>query len=353
MGGTNLDFDCEGSGTVNPDNWVLTEEEMVRLRRAATALKMSAADVFLIKAIFDSYDLQHTGILGAPDFEKVVTELLQAHLHDHMISTERVQKLCEGYWTTWQSSALPQSEEISFDQLLLWYSNTLRANTLVTENDRLRGIAEEWDMEPAAVEHLKRCFDASAKSGCIDIAGFKLVLQKALRVPPHNELPDSRVLHFFKSCDDNHSGLVNFEEFLCWWAKYFADIDGAEKAQDKTHGFEAKKSRLPFEDFYRRIRSTRTMTPDPPAYFNGVLMSEVFREMENGNSSGHSSRVGSKHLHDTLESLDSTDDTFSKNRRAQTVLARNQTSNQRATKQFQKAKHTTLEDIQWGRTASC
>lgn len=275
----------------------LTEEEMARLRQAAAGFRMSLDDVFLIKSVFDKFDYRHAGVVLAADFENTVTQLLHLQLRDMMISSSRVRKLCDQYWANWHPAAVTDTSEIAFDDFLSWYATALRANTLVTENERLRGIAEQWGMEPSSVEHLKRCFDAHHKSGCIDSDAFKMVLHKALRVPPHHELPTARLEQFFSTCDGNQSGLIAFEEFLCWWAKYFYGIMNCEDVtqghqfthhgnppdghvEQRSHSKQVRKAKLPFEDYYRRIRFPGAMTPDPPAYFHGQLVSALWQQIE-------------------------------------------------------------------------
>merc|ERR1712113_544354 len=56
------------------------------------------------------------------------------------------------------------------------------------------------------------------------------------------------------------------------WAKYM--YDSAGDADEAANSLSVKKTRLPFEDYYRRIRAPNAMTPDPPAYFRGMLFSE-------------------------------------------------------------------------------
>jgi hypothetical protein len=64
---------------------------------------------------------------------------------------------------------------------------------------------------------------------------------------------------------------VKFEEFLQWWAKNFYHIVMTQEATTR------KNTKLPFENFYRGIRSVNTMTPDPPAYFKGELVTDVLQ----------------------------------------------------------------------------
>lgn len=246
----------------------MTENDVARLQQSAAMLKMSADDVFLAKSVFDSYDLRCTGTLSVTDFEKVVTELLEIQLCDKMIPVPQVQKLCEQFWADADGC-----ESVAFDDFLRWYSQTLRANDLVTESEWRNRISSEWDMSSSAVEHLKHCFDLHAKGGCIDLLAFKHVLHKALRVPTQHELPSCRVAWFFNVCDNNQSGLIAFDEFLAWWARYFHGC--ADVEEHDVVALSSTKPKMPYEDFYRRLRPMSGMTPDPPCYYNGVLVSEL------------------------------------------------------------------------------
>merc|ERR1712048_739687 len=90
-------------------------------------------------------------------------------------------------------------------------------------------------------------------SGEVDIQEFQQVLYKALKVPPHVELPRSRVKYFWSEIDEDNSGKAIFEEFLGWWLKHFGETGNV--------------GALPFEDFYKKIRPrTGCCIPDPPAY---------------------------------------------------------------------------------------
>lgn len=131
-------------------------------------------------------------------------------------------------------------------------------------------------MAPAAVEYLKQCFDSFHKSGCIDLDGFRHVLHKALRIPPHQELPAARIAQFFQACDNDHSGLIGFDEFLAWWARYF---HGSLSDIEDNRGLSTRKTRLPFEDFYRNVRPSSGMIPDPPCYFNGNLVTDLLDQV--------------------------------------------------------------------------
>jgi len=83
---------------------------------------------------------------------------------------------------------------------------------------------------------------------------FKQILYMVMKVPQHIGLPMSRVQYFWSQINVDSSGAVTFEEFLCWWMKYFDD----SSAQGLKH--------MPFEDFYKHIRRIGHKFLDPPAY---------------------------------------------------------------------------------------
>merc|ERR1712187_184771 len=159
------------------------------LHMAARDLQLPMDDVVLVKSVFDTFDRDGSGQLEMAEFEQAVVRMLELLLSEH-------------------------------------------------ERD-LRSMAKVHDITPDAVEHIKRCFDTydTDGSGEVDVDEFRQVLHKALEVPSHLELPDSRVMHFWSQIDNDNSGRVVFEEFLRWWLKYFDE--GVRSKHEK-----------PFEGFY-------------------------------------------------------------------------------------------------------
>jgi Ca2+-binding EF-hand superfamily protein len=257
----------EGSATDRPSvAGQLSEKERDTLRKRATVVNMSADDVFHCKTVFDGHDQHQTGTVGEDDFENVVTQLLESQLRDKMIPQSEVRKLCQEYWVYADDSG-----DIVFDDFIRWYSNTLRSKNFVTENEWRLQIASEHDMTLDAVDFLKQCFDAYNKGGHLDLNAFKHVVEKALRIPRHQELPPPRVEQFFNACARTPGGRIGFDEFLTWWARYFHGSTAVDE-QD-ANVLDAGKQRLPFEDYYRRLRPSTGMILDPPCYVGGVPLS--------------------------------------------------------------------------------
>lgn len=226
------------------------------LHQMASELSMSLDDVMLVKRVFDSFDSDGNGSLDVQEFEQAVVKILRMQLQDDTITVDRVKSISEWYWWDGETNS---SGSIDFREFLKWYcSNGFSEGLLLTEQETaMRRIAKQYGLRPDYVDMIKRCFDAydTDHSGEVDINEFKQVLYRALKVPPHLELPQSRITYFWSQIDTDASGTAAFEEFLEWWLKYF----------DEDHPGRAK-TKLPFEDFYKQVRRMGAKYMDPLIY---------------------------------------------------------------------------------------
>lgn len=215
---------------------------------------MSIEDVRLVKKVFDGFDKDGSDSLDVDEFEQAVVKLLQLQLMDPSQAVERAKGASSWCWFDADEDT---SGTISFREFLKWYcSNGFKEDLLLTETERwLRQMAKKYGVSTDSVDSIKHWFDTYDvdHSGQIDLEEFGLVLHKALKVPPHLELPLTRVHHFWKEIDADGSGSANFEEFLQWWLRYFST--GTTDAQE-----------LPFETLYRQVRRMGAKYMDPPAY---------------------------------------------------------------------------------------
>merc|ERR1712118_140273 len=127
---------------------------------------------------------------------------------------------------------------------------------LLNEEQRdLRIISRKYEMSLIEVERIKNEFDHGDhdKSGHIDLEEFHEVLYKLLKVPPHLEMPESRVNQFWKEIDQDGSGEVDFEEFLSWYIRYFRN-DGSNS--NNSHQIDS---------FYKAIRPVAS-APDAASF---------------------------------------------------------------------------------------
>jgi len=223
------------------------------VHRLARELSMPIDDIILIKTVFDSFDDNGDGSLDVDEFEKAVLRLLQLQLRDGSGTVQRMKSISA--WSWWEGDA-DHSEGVNFPEFLKWYSsNGFNEELLLSDRERwLRSVAKAHGLDANYVDTIKRCFDSfdADRSGTMTIDEFHMLLRKLLKVPPHVDLPESRVRHFWSQVVDESTGKAFFEDFVKWWLKTFGNNDCGSSRQ------------LPFEDFYRQVRRVGKRYLDPP-----------------------------------------------------------------------------------------
>jgi len=229
-------------------------EELSKLIKLAYELNMSLDDVRLVKSIFDTYDDDGSGSLEPDEFEQLVTTLLEHNFTDGNEARDRAKAFAGWCWWETNGTDGDRPATIGFHDFLKWYSsNGFKEDMLLSDTERhLRKLAKDNDISANYVDSIKHAFDSfdTDKSGAVDISEFRQVLHRVLRMPPHTELPWSRVQYFWSEIDADGSGTVVFEEFLQWYVKYTVD----------------KNDRMPYDDFYKGIRRMGRNYLDPPPY---------------------------------------------------------------------------------------
>lgn len=229
-------------------------------------LHMTEDETSLVRHAFETAVCRDIGrdrmALGAEAFAQVATRLLRAQCHSGDMPASRVKQAVE---SSWREAGKDKHGFMDFREFLVWYSsNGFAEDLLLTEQESwVRSVAKQHGVKPDYVETIKRCFDVhdDDNSGKVEMAEFKQLLEKVLRVPAGLELPPSRVRHFWSELDTKRTGDgVDFEEFLTWYIKYFGDGTGSPKRSA------VRTKEMPFEAFYRQFRRIGAKHLDPPAY---------------------------------------------------------------------------------------
>jgi Ca2+-binding EF-hand superfamily protein len=121
---------------------------------------------------------------------------------------------------------------ISFYEFAIWYSShsfdehfNLDAREL-----ELRKLSRQLDMPMSEIDTYRRHFDSfdTDGNGTMDRTEFYDMLLKCLKVPKHIGIPANRVQQMWADADTDHSGVIEFIEFVVFFAKYFGNrgMDG-------------------------------------------------------------------------------------------------------------------------------
>lgn len=136
----------------------------------------------------------------------------------------------------WKEIDRDGDETISQEEMRLWFctkfmvdsspdfSNFFCEQETLTEHQRyLRELAGHHHMDPHDVEEIHKEFKRwdVDNSGFIDYSEFLELLATLLGVKDGSIIPENRGRKFFAEIDDDHSGLIELEEFVKWYAKYF------------------------------------------------------------------------------------------------------------------------------------
>mmetsp|Transcript_134154 Transcript_134154/g.267716 ORF Transcript_134154/g.267716 Transcript_134154/m.267716 type:complete len:445 (-) Transcript_134154:486-1820(-) len=236
------------------DSLMFDLNDQGNLVQLARELSMKIDDVMLVKSVFENYDVDRSGAIDSPEFHKAVEELVHLQGSDQEMDDHKLRIMTENHW----NSVAGDRGTLSFEEFARWYrSYGFSEDLLLTSEERwLRRLAKKQGVSPECVTQIKVIFDTYDKdrSGTVDMEEFKQILYMVMKVPQHIGLPMSSVQYFWSQINVDSSGTVTFEEFLCWWMKYFDD----SSAQGLKH--------MPFEDFYKHIRRIGHKFLDPPAY---------------------------------------------------------------------------------------
>lgn len=209
------------------------------LTQLARDLNLPLEEVQRLKEQFESFDTDKSGDVSVAEFSLLLARLAQ--VDDSKALPQEMLRM------HWREVDLDGSGDITFPEFAKWYSaHGFNEEMLLEPNERMvRNIARKHGFPLIEVERMKKQFDMYDEdgSGEIEMAEFEMLLYRLLRVPRNEELPPNRVRQFWQEIDQDRSGQVDFEEFLCWYTRYF-NLDGSTAVS-------------PIEEFYKSIRFPR------------------------------------------------------------------------------------------------
>lgn len=184
------------------------------------ATTKDAQGLFDLYAIYD----QGRGQLDYQKFGEIVVQIMKS----------TGQQLSEGDMKNKIESSFRQADRnkngmVDFDEFAIWYSSWGFQQELLLSPQQIlvRDFAKKYGLSIADVESVQakfNLFDLDG-SGVIEYDEFEKLLYKLMKVPRGQELPASRLKHFWKEIDIDGSGGIDFDEFLQWYMKYF-DMKG-------------------------------------------------------------------------------------------------------------------------------
>jgi len=183
--------------------------------------------------LFKRYDMDNDGLLAAYDFQLLLRAVLRERFPDaREVPRELFQEAIDI-----QSTGIA----VTFPDFLTWITqNSFSEQVLLSDEQRfIRRIARKFRVRVLDIEAVKKHFDSfdTDGSGSIEYAEFYKLLGLLLNLTDIAALPESRVKSFWRELDDDHSGVVEFQEFIPWYIGYFG-------------GYGAS----PLVNFYRKVR---------------------------------------------------------------------------------------------------
>jgi len=95
--------------------------------------------------------------------------------------------------------------------------------TLTKEQRNLRQLARKQNIPITDLDEYKLCFDRfdADDDQQINREEFEAMIHQLNKVPEGQMLPPSRIAKLFTEVDTDHNGLIDFEEFICFYHQYF------------------------------------------------------------------------------------------------------------------------------------
>jgi len=201
-----------------------TEAEAVRLARK---YHFEVADIRQGLAEFIRLDKDECGLLTREQFIQGVLERFNLSDEDELPSSVREQA----------RRTLNSDEQVDFEAFVAWTQSMAFCGAATQRSAyevKVRQIAKEYHVSIADVEQVWKEFVKfdSDGSGTIDQSEFLILMQKLLRCHDSHDMPSQRLQRFWRDCDTDRSGIVDFPEFLVWYMKYF--LSSGENADPCT-----------------------------------------------------------------------------------------------------------------------
>lgn len=124
-------------------------------------------------------------------------------------------------------ASLRNENEVSFEEFVIWSMRTAYVEDLLVapEERHIRQVAREKGFLLPDVEKIRSVFERFDEdgSGCIDKEEFAHVLRTLSNVKEPGDISEARMNRFWSEVDTDKSGSVDFEEFFCWYLKFFSE----------------------------------------------------------------------------------------------------------------------------------
>jgi Ca2+-binding EF-hand superfamily protein len=209
------------------------KSEFELIVKMSKKFQMTIAQVKSEYAEFNRHDTDGSGLLDKNEFLDRLRIAIKippgGKLPKHLINKE------------WAEADVDGDGAIDFEEYLAWAQNVAFSRELHCKNQleaELRELSTKHNVPLPDIEHIRKAFDRfdEDSSGVIDKEEFKCVLLMLLKAKDASDLPPDRLERYWKEVDEDHSGSIEFEEFLLWYLKYFfvAAGDGSSGRPDPT-----------------------------------------------------------------------------------------------------------------------
>ena len=174
-----------------------------------------------------------------------------------------------------------QNYEVSLDEFFGWYCGNMfgqvSSATRQDDTQMVYDLARNHGVDVMSIDKIKKRFDSfdTDHSGLIDFNEFLLMLAQLLKAKSVDDISDKRIYRFWKEIDRDSSGSVTFPEFCGWYIKYF-----------KPGTKEMETSGGPVEGFYNsfnpQVQRRRSVSADIEAE-----IAKIEDELSLGSASGY------------------------------------------------------------------
>lgn len=205
---------------------------------------LTSSEVLDAKETFDRFDADHSGTIELAEFAEMLCKTLGYESIDDlppkMLKTEFIDADTDG------------SGQMDFEEFLVWWKANRFEEALMLDRKQVevRMLARKHDLDVSTADDIYRQFvrfDTDG-SGAIDLEEFKEILLHLLKLK-EEDLPENRLLKFWREVDSDGSGEIEFEEFMLWYNKYFS---GNNKGGHRN----------PMQSFYQSFRPRGGMLRD-------------------------------------------------------------------------------------------
>jgi len=166
--------------------------------------------------------------LKQSDFEKVLCDLCS------VADTKELSQLFVS--KAFRLADMTKSGDLDLQEFVTWYATFSFSEELLLgkSTKNVRDVARTLGINLLDIERYKRVFDSydKNKSGVIEMAEFRLMVNRLLKVPAGHHLPASVVKSFWNMADSDGNGHIDFPEFCEFYLKVFLKEEGGFQLSD-------------------------------------------------------------------------------------------------------------------------